>query len=189
MLGKNTFKSTLVGGLLTIAGMAFSFQASAACDFVSTKDGSPLKIKVTAEDSDAAKTFLETCKNPYNEIFAKDAKALKKLGRRAYNYNNCTGCHGGKLEGVMAPGLRKQPEGGQSQWDNMWIYAKNATDKGMFETIAGGTPGKSAKGNMFIWHNQIEGHTGDGLTTDEILQAVAYVRTFYAGKDGKTWLK
>jgi hypothetical protein len=35
-------------------------------------DGKPLNIKVTAEDSEAAKTFLETCKNPYNEIFEKD---------------------------------------------------------------------------------------------------------------------
>jgi cytochrome c-L len=189
MLGNKTLKSTLVVGLLTIAGMSVSFQASAACKLVSVIDGKPLNIKATAEDSEAAKTFLETCKNPYNEIFEKDPQALNKLGKRAYNYNNCTGCHGGKLEGVMAPGLKKQPVGGQSQWDNQWVYPQNATDKGMFETIAGGTPGKSAKGTMFKWHKQIEGHTGDGLTTDEILQAIAYIRTHYEGTDGKTWLK
>ena len=163
--------------------------SGAGCNLVSTIDGSPLNIKATASDSDAAKTFLETCKNPYNEIFANDPKALKKVGKRAYNYNNCTGCHGGKLEGVMAPGLKKQPEGGQSQWDNQWVYPQNATDKGMFETIAGGTPGKSGKGTMFKWHKQIEGHTGDGLTTDEILQAIAYIRTHYEGTDGKPWLE
>ena len=89
----------------------------------------------------------------------------------------------------MAPGLKKQPEGGQSQWDNQWVYAKNATDKGMFETIAGGTPGKSQKGMMFKWHKQLPGHTGDGLTTDEILQAIAFIRTKYEGTDGKTWLE
>ena len=189
MLGNKTFKSTLFVGLLTLAGIAASFQANAACNLVSTMDGKPLNIKVSPEDSDAAKTFLETCKNPYNEIFANDPKALKKVGKRAYNYNNCTGCHGGKLEGVMAPGLKKQPEGGQSQWDNQWVYPKNATDKGMFETIAGGTPGKSGKGTMFKWHKQIEGHTGDGLTTDEILQAIAYIRTHYEGTDGKPWLE
>ena len=161
----------------------------AGCILVSTIDGSPLNIKVTAEDSDEAKIFLETCQNSYNEIFAKDAKALEKLGKRAYNYNNCSGCHGGNLEGVMAPGLKKQPEGGQSQWDNQWVYAKNATDKGMFETIAGGTPGKSQKGMMFKWHKQLPGHTGDGLTTDEILQAIAFIRTKYEGTDGKTWLE
>jgi len=163
--------------------------SGAGCNLVSTIDGSPLNIKVTASDSDAAKTFLETCKNPYNEIFANDPEKLKKLGQRAYNYNNCTGCHGGKLEGVMAPGLKKQPEGGQSIWDNQWVYPQNATDKGMFETIAGGTPGKSGKGTMFKWHKQIEGHTGDGLTTDEILQAIAYIRTHYEGTDGKPWLE
>jgi cytochrome c-L len=159
------------------------------CNLVSTIDGTPLNIKVTAEDSDAAKTFLQTCKNPYNEIFENDPEKLKKLGKRAYNYNNCTGCHGGNLEGVMAPGLRKQPEGGQTQWDNQWVYPKNTTDKGMFETIAAGTPGKSGKGVMFKWHKQIEGHTGDGLTTDDILQAVAYIRTHYEGTDGKPWLE
>ncbi len=188
MLGKKTLKSTLLVGLLTVTGMTFSLQANAACELVSTVDGTPLNIKATADDSDAAKTFLETCKNPYNEIFAKDAKALKKQGRRAYNYNNCGGCHGGKLEGIMAPGLKKQPSGGQSQWDNQWVYPKNATDKGMFETIAGGTPGKSG-GTMFKWHKQIEGHTGDGLTTDDILQAIAYIRTKYEGTGGKTWLE
>jgi len=164
-------------------------EASAGCNLVSTVDGSPLNIKVAAGDSDAAKEFLKTCKNPYNEIFANDPEKLKKLGKRAYNYNNCTGCHGGKLEGVMAPGLKKQPDGGQSIWDNMWVYPKNATDKGMFETIAGGTPGKSEKGTMFKWHKQMEGHTGDGLTTDEILQAIAFIRTKYEGTDGKTWLE
>lgn len=188
MLGNKTLKSTLFVGLLTVASMAVSFQANAACELVSTIDGQPLNIKAAEGDSDAAKTFLETCKNPYNEIFAKDAKKLKKLGRRAYTYNNCMGCHGGKLEGIMAPGLKKQPVGGQSQWDNQWAYAKNATDKGMFETIAGGTPGKTG-GTMLKWHNQVDGHTGDGLTTDEILQAVAYIRTKYEGTDGKTWLK
>lgn len=163
--------------------------SGAGCNLVSVIDGSPLAIKVAAGDSDAAKTFLETCKNPYNEIFANDPEKLKKLGKRAYNYNNCTGCHGGKLEGIMAPGLKKQPEGGQSIWDNQWVYPQNATDKGMFESIAGGTPGKSEKGTMFVWHKQIPGHTGDGLTTDEILQAIAYIRTKYEGTDGKPWLE
>lgn len=170
------------------ANAVASTAAEEGCNLVSTMDGSPLNIKVAAGDSDAAKEFLKTCNNPYNQIFANDAEKLKKLGKRAYNYNNCTGCHGGKLEGIMAPGLKKQPNGGQSQWDNQWVYPKNATDKGMFETVAGGTPGKSAKGTMFKWHMQMEGHTGDGLTTDEILQAIAYIRTKYEGTDGTPWL-
>ena len=64
-----------------------------------------------------------------------DAEAAKK-GKREYNYNNCTGCHGGKLEGIMAPSLSKNTSGGQGAFDQKWVYAKNATDKGMFETIA-----------------------------------------------------
>ncbi|KAG1647898.1 NADH dehydrogenase [Nymphon striatum] len=145
-------------GGATEASKVASVETAVGCNLVSTIDGSPLNIKVAAGDSDAAKEFLKTCKNPYNEIFASDPEKLKKLG-------------------------------GQSIWDNQWVYPQNATDKGMFETIAGGTPGKSEKGTMFKWHKQLPGHTGDGLTTDEILQAIAYIRTKYEGTDGKTWLE
>ena len=86
----------------------------------------------------------------------------------------------------MAPSLIKS--GGTGAFDTKWVYAKDATDKGMFETISGGTPGVSG-GSMFIWHNQLEGHTGDGLVTDDILKAIAYIRTKYAGDGEKTWLK
>ena len=58
----------------------------------------------------------------------------------------------------------------------------------MFETIAGGTPGTSG-GTMFIWHNQLPGHTGEGLPTDDILKAIGYIRTVYKGDGEKTWLK
>ena len=111
-----------------------SFQANAACNLVSTIDGKPLAIKVAADDTPEAKQFLETCVNPYTKIYAADAEAAKK-GKREYNYNNCTGCHGGKLEGIMAPSLSKH--GGTGAYDTKWVYAKNATDKGMFESIAG----------------------------------------------------
>jgi cytochrome c-L len=158
--------------------------SSGGCKLVSTKDGSPLNIKVVDTDTPEAKQFLETCINPYTKIYLADEEAAKK-GRREYNYNNCTGCHGGKLEGVMAPSLAKN--GGTGAFDTKWVYAKNETDKGMFETIAGGTPGTSG-GVMFIWHNQLEGHTGDGLTTDQILKAIAYIRTQYKGDGEKPWL-
>jgi len=154
------------------------------CNLVSTKDGSPLNIKVVDTDTPEAKQFLETCVNPYTKIYMADAEAAKK-GKREYNYNNCTGCHGGNLEGVMAPSLSKF--GGTGAFDTKWVYAKNATDKGMFETIAGGTPGTSG-GVMFVWHNQFEGKTGDGLTTDQILKAIAYIRTAYKGDGEKPWL-
>jgi cytochrome c-L len=185
MFGNKALSSTLFVSMLTIAGLTLSFQANAACDLVSTKDNSPLKIKVADTDSAEAKEFLATCKNPYTAKFAADAEAAK-AGRKVMTFNGCTGCHGGNLGGLMAPSLVKN--GGTGAFDTRWVYAKDATDKGMFETVSGGTPGVSG-GTMFIWHNQLEGHTGDGLTTDEILKAIAYIRTVYKGDGEKTWLK
>ena len=49
MLGNKTLKSALVVSMLALA--AVSFQASAACNLVSTKDGSPLNIKVVDTDT------------------------------------------------------------------------------------------------------------------------------------------
>lgn len=187
MFGNKALKSTLLVSVLTIAGLTLSLQANAACNLVSTKDGSPLAIKAVATDTPEAKQFLETCVNPYTKIYMADAEAAKK-GKKEYNYNNCTGCHGGKLEGIMAPSLSKNTAGGQGAFDQKWVYAKNSTDKGMFESIAGGTPGTSG-GVMFIWHNQLEGKTGDGLSTDQILKAIAYIRTQYKGDGTKDWVK
>ena len=187
MFGNKAIKSTLVVTMLTIAGLTLSFQANAACKLVSIKDGSPLAIKAVDTDTPEAKQFLETCVNPYTKIYMADAVAAKK-GQREYNFNNCMGCHGGKLEGVMAPSLSKNSKGGQGAYDQKWAYAKNATDKGMFESIAGGTPGVSG-GTMFVWHNQLPGKTGDGLSTDQILKTVAFIRTKYTGDGEKTWLK
>ena len=187
MFGNKAIKSTLVVTMLTIAGLTLSFQANAACKLVSIKDGSPLAIKAVDTDTPEAKQFLETCVNPYTKIYMADAVAAKK-GQREYNFNNCMGCHGGKLEGVMAPSLSKNSKGGQGAFDQKWVYAQNATDKGMFESIAGGTPGVSG-GTMFVWHNQLPGKTGDGLSTDQILKTVAFIRTKYTGDGEKTWLK
>jgi cytochrome c-L len=187
MLGKKILTSTLFAGLLTLAGLTLSLEASAACQLVSSNGGAPLTVKVDAADSPEAKQFLETCINPYTKIYAKDPEAAK-AGRKVYTYNGCSGCHGGKLEGVMAPSLRK--DGGQGAFDTKWAYAKHSTDKGMFETIAGGgaNPGVSSA-VMPTWHKQVEGHAGDGLTTDEILKAIAYIRTQYHGDGEKDWMK
>ena len=156
------------------------------CNFVSTIDNKPFVIKAVDTDTAEAKAFLKTCINPYTKIYMADAEAAKK-GKREYNYNNCTGCHGGKLEGVMAPSLSKNTAGGQGAYDQKWVYAKNTTDKGMFESIAAGTPGTSG-GAMFVWHNQLPGKTGDGLTTDQILKIIAFIRTEYKGDGEKTWM-
>jgi len=162
--------------------------SSGSCDLISNKTGSSLGIKAVDTDTPEAKEFLATCINPYTKKYLADPEAAK-AGRKVYTYNNCAGCHGGNLEGVMAPGLHKA--GGNDIYDGKWVYAKNKTDKGMFETIAGGGADVSVsnRGVMLTWHNQVAGHTGDGLSTDDILKVIAYIRTAYKGDDEKEWLK
>ena len=186
MLGNKLLKLVPVFSALALM-LVVSSQAKAGCDLVSTTDNKPLAIKAVDTDTPEAKQFLETCVNPYTKVFAQDHELAKK-GRKVFTFNNCMGCHGGKLEGIMAPSLSKNTQGGQGAYDQKWAYAKNTTDKGMFETISGGTPGVSG-GPMFIWHNQLEGHTGDGLSTDEILKVIAYIRTEYKGNGSKDWEK
>ena len=153
--------------------------ASANCSLVSTKDNSPLAIKVVATDTPEAKEFLATCINPYTKLYAKDAEAAK-AGHKQYNFQGCSGCHGGNANGLMGPSII----------DAQWEYVNHNTDKGMFETIAGGTNGKgaTARGSMLTWHNQVPGHSGDGLDTDTILKIVAWLRTQYTGGGETPWL-
>lgn len=172
-------------GASSSASSTTESSSGATCSLVSTKDNSPLAIKVVATDTPEAKEFLSTCVNPYTKKYLADAEAAK-AGRKVMTYNGCTGCHGGNLGGLMAPSLVKN--GGTGAFDTKWVYEKNSTDKGMFETIAGGTPGTSG-GTMFVWHNQLPGKTGEGLPTDDILKAVAYIRTVYKGDGEKTWMK
>lgn len=172
-------------GASATPGSTASAGSSETCSLVSTKDNSPLAIKAVDTDTPEAKEFLATCINPYTKKFAADAEAAK-AGRKVMTLNGCTGCHGGNLGGLMAPSLVKN--GGTGAFDTKWVYAKNATDKGMFETISNGTPGTSG-GVMSTWHTQLPGHVGDGLTTDDILKAIGYIRTVYQGDGEKTWLK
>ena len=78
MFCNKAIKSTIFVSMLTLAGLTLSFQANAACNLVSTKDGSPLAIKVVDTDTPEAKQFLETCVNPYTKIYMADAEAAKK---------------------------------------------------------------------------------------------------------------
>ncbi len=188
MFSNMAVKSKLCVHLLAVLGLTFALQAQADCDLISNKDGSKLPIKAEETDTPEAKEFLKTCVNPYTKKFIADPEAAK-AGKKLYNYNNCTGCHGGNLEGVMAPALHKG--GGNDIYDGKWTYAKNKTDKGMFETIAGGGANTSVsnRGVMLTFHKQVPGHLDVGLSTDEILKIVAFVRTKYRGDDEKTWLK
>jgi cytochrome c-L len=178
MFGNKAPKSILLVCMLAVAGFTVSFQANAACKLISTKDNSLLAIKVTDADTPQAKEFLETCINPYTKAYAKDAEAAK-VGKKAFGFQGCSGCHGGNANGLMGPSII----------DDHWQYAKHTSDKGMFETIAGGTNGSGDAGSMLTWHEQLDGHTGDGLNTDTILKIMGWLRTQYKGTDDKPWLK
>jgi cytochrome c-L len=161
------------------ASAASANPADSNCSLISTKDNSPLLIKVIATDTPEAKEFLATCINSYTKLYAKDAEAAK-VGKKAYAYNGCSGCHGGNANGLMGP----------SMIDAQWEYTKHTSDKGLFETIAGGTNGlgATARGTMLTWHNQLPGHTGDGIDTDTTLKIIGWMRTQYTGGGETPWL-
>ncbi len=141
------------------------------CALESTKDGSPLLIKAVATDTPQAKEFLQTCINPYTKLYAADAEAAKD-GRKKFGYYSCTQCHGPNGDGQVAVSIT----------DERWQYAKHVTDKGMFETIAGGS-----NGGMFAWHQQVANNP-DMVNTDDILKIVAWLRTQYKGGGDTPWL-
>ena len=166
-------------GAVDSSAPAAATASAGMCSLISTKDDSPLVIKAVATDTPEAKQFLETCINPYTKLYAKDAEAAK-AGKKQFAFQGCSGCHGGNANGLMGPSII----------DAQWEYPKHNTDKGMFETIAGGTNGKGAtnRGSMLIWHNQLPGHSGEGIDTDTILKIMAWLRTQYVGGGETPWL-
>lgn len=150
MLG-NKIKSAVMVSLL-----AFTTGVMADVTFSATQDGSTITIDKAMFDTDAAKEFLATGKNPYigNE-------AAIKAGKKKFNLYSCVACHGGKGEGAVGPGLIGAN----------FRYAKDATNKGMFETIWHGTNGgMGAKGYGLMAPD-------DGLKPDEVLQVIAFIRS------------
>lgn len=133
-----------------------STENTAAISFVTTQDGQPLNIDLKMFDTPAAKEFLATGKNPY--IGNEDAI---KEGKKKFNLFSCVACHGGHGEGAVGPGLIGEN----------FRYAKNATNKGMFETIWHGTNGgMGAKGFGLMAPD-------DGLKPDEVLKVIAFIRS------------
>lgn len=171
MLSKKAVKTTLFVSMITLAGL-MPLQASAACDLVSTKDNSPLNIKIVDSDTPEAKEFLTTCINPYTKIYSADPEQAKK-GKRKFGYYSCTQCHGGNAGGQTGPSII----------DDRWQYAKHSTDKGMFETIAGGT-----NLGMMSWHQQVAKNP-EMVPTDDILKIIGWLRASYQGGGDKPWLK
>ncbi|ABE50579.1 MULTISPECIES: c-type cytochrome [Methylobacillus] len=171
MLNHGVIKATLAASVLALAGLAMPMQASAACNLVSTKDNSPLNIKVEEGDTPEAKEFLETCVNPYTKIYVEDPNKAKQ-GKRKFGLYSCTTCHGPNGDGQVAVSIT----------DDRWQYSKHITDKGLFETIAGGT-----NGGMAAWHKQVANNP-DLVTTDEILKIIGFLRSQYKGGGDKPWL-
>lgn len=127
--------------------------------FVKTQDGSPLEIKAELFDTPHAKEFSKTGKNPY----IGNAEAIA-AGKKLFQLYSCTQCHGGDAQGQTGPSLHG-PD---------FKYAKDATNKGMFETIWNGTNGgMGAKGKGMMDPSD----PNNGLTPDEILKIQAWVRS------------
>ena len=130
---------------------------NAPLKFTKTTDNSEIKFPEKAfKGTDAEKSFMETGKNPY----VGDAEAIAK-GKKVYNMYSCTQCHGPTAKGQVGPGLTGPK----------YNYAKDATNKGMFETIWAGTNGgMGAKGFGLMTAD-------DGVTVDELLKIIAFVRS------------
>lgn len=128
-------------------------------DFVATQDGSPLTIKPELFDTPAAKEFMTSGKNSY----IGNQEAIEK-GKKLFQMYSCTQCHGGDAQGQTGPSLHGPN----------FKYAKDATNKGMFETIWHGTNGgMGAKGKGLMDPTD----PSNGLTPDEVLKIQAWVRT------------
>lgn len=128
--------------------------------FRNTITGEQLDLNIAPKvDTPAVKQFLETGKNPYNELAA-------CLPRGEYLFlSSCSGCHGHVAEGKVGPGLN----------DSYWTYPKNKTDKGIFETVYGGAQGMMGP------------HSDKSI--NELLLILAWIRHLYTGPaDTAKWL-
>jgi cytochrome c-L len=127
--------------------------------FVTTQDSAPLVIDAALFDTPGAKEFLATGKNPYTA----DAEAIAK-GKKVFQLYSCTQCHGPEAKGQVGPNLTG-PD---------YKYPKDATDKGMFETVWHGTNGgMGAKGIGLMDPTDPK----NGITPDELLKIIAWVRS------------
>src|SRR5450830_1149615 len=133
--------------------------SGSAIAFVTTQDGTPLTIKTELFDTPAAKEFLSSGKNTY----VGNAEAIEK-GKKLFQLYSCTQCHGPDAHGQVGPSLIG-PD---------YRYPKDATNKGMFETVWHGTNGgMGAKGKGLMDPTD----PANGLTPDELLKVIAWIRS------------
>ena len=141
------------------AGTEAAADSGKAIEFVATQDDKPIVIDAKLFDTPAAKEFLATGKNPY----IGNAEAIAK-GKKIFQLYSCTQCHGPEAKGQVGPGLTGPT----------FKYPKDATNKGMFETIWHGTNGgMGAKGVGLM----VPGDNTQGIKPDEVLQVIAWVRS------------
>lgn len=137
----------LLMGVTVSAGRVIATEQT----FLSTATGEPIDIAAIARrggrNTPAVKKFMETGIDSYLEV-----PGCLPLGEAIF-VESCSGCHGAFGEGKIGPALN----------DSVWIYSKNNTDKGIFETIFGG-----AKGLMAAHGHDIE--------LDDLLKLIAWVR-------------
>jgi cytochrome c-L len=152
-------------GVTTAAAPAVSGNIK-AIEFVSTQDDKPMVIDAALFDTPEAKEFLATGKNPYigNE------EAIAK-GKKVFGLYSCTQCHGPEAKGQVGPGLVGPT----------FKYTKNATNKGMFETVWRGTNGGMGGKGIGIMDPT---DPKNGITPDELLKVIAWIRT--NGSEGVT---
>lgn len=155
------FMMVVFGAACGKGGDAGSEKAVSAkqIEFVTTQDGSPLAINAAWFDTPEAKEFASTGKNPY----IGKQEAIDK-GKKLYQMYSCSQCHGGDAQGQTGPSLHGPG----------FKYAKDATNKGMFETIWHGTNGgMGGKGKGIMDPTDPK----NGLTPDEVLKVIAWIRT------------
>ncbi len=168
-MGKSKFGLAVVLCLLALsacgkkdaatAGAEASTDGGKAIEFLATQDDKPFAIDAKLFTTPAAKEFLATGKNPY----VGNAEAIAK-GKKVFQLYSCTQCHGPEAKGQVGPGLTGPT----------FKYPKDATNKGMFETIWHGTNGgMGAKGIGLM----VPGDNTQGITPDEMLQIIAWVRS------------
>jgi cytochrome c-L len=161
MLVKKVLMSSLLVSMMTIAGVA-----SADVTFVKTTDGSTFKLDAALFDTPAAKEFLATGKNSYVGNAEAEAK-----GKKLFGLYSCTQCHGGDAKGQVGPGLVGPT----------FRYPKDATNKGMFETLWYGTNGGMGGKGLGIMDAT---DPTNGLKVDELLKVIAWIRTQGKGLTG-----
>jgi cytochrome c-L len=137
---------------LAAAGMLLGAATAAlSVEFRHALDGSPLNLSPLPGEqlTEAVKSFHETGVNPYNG----NSDALAK-GKELYE-TYCQVCHLADGSGKMGPSLISEKT----------VLPRAGTDVGMFEIIHSG-----ASGAMSSFSRR-------GLTQDQILTIIAYVRS------------